>query len=125
VPTTRHNRGADVPDASSHDQNADDTPDEDEYDEAYDNELSPAEAARAALEYITELTGKELQGVVSLERSDNSWLVGVEVVEDRRVPSSNDVLGLYLTEIDAEGSLRTYRRTKRYARGRGDRSEET
>jgi len=116
MPTTRRNGRADVPESSSH---------ADEYDDAYGEELSPAEAARAALGYITELTGKELQGVVSIERSDNGWLVGVEVVEDRRVPSSNDVLGLYLTEIDADGFLSTYRRTRRYARGRGDISEET
>lgn len=124
VPTTRRNGRIDAPKASSRDQQAEDAPDEEEYD-AYDEDLSPAEAARAALEYITELTGKEVRGAVSLERSENGWLVGVEVVEDRRVPSSNDVLGLYLTEIDAEGSLRTYRRTRRYTRGRGDSGEVT
>lgn len=125
VPTTRRNGRVDVPKASSHDQHAEDAPDEDEYDEAYDEDLSPAEAAHAALEYIAELTGKEVRGAVSLERSENGWLVGVEVVEDRRVPSSNDVLGLYVTEIDAEGSLRTYHRTRRYTRGRGDSGEVT
>jgi hypothetical protein len=97
---------------------------EDEYEyEEYGEELTPAEAARAAARHVAALTGKELCGVVSLERSDDGWLAGVEVVEDRRIPSSNDVLGLYLTEVDADGELRTYRRSRRYARGRGDSSE--
>ena len=86
-------------------------------------ELSPADVVRAASEYITELTGKELSGVVSLERAGDGWLVGVEVVEDRRIPSSNDVLGLYRTELDVDGSLVTYNRSRRYPRGRGDPNE--
>ena len=101
-----------------------------EYDEErteeYDDErqeLSPADVVRAASAYITELTGKELSGVVSLERADDGWLVGVEVVEDRRIPSSNDVLGLYRTELDVDGSLVTYNRSRRYPRGRGDTNE--
>ena len=61
--------------------------------------------------------------MISLERAEDGWLVGVEVVEDRRVPSSNDILGLYLTKIDFDGSLVTYQRTKRYARGRGGSTE--
>lgn len=83
-------------------------------------ELSPADVARAASDYITALTGKELSGVVSLERAEDGWLIGVEVVEDSRIPSSNDVLGLYRAELDVDGSLVTYARSRRYPRGRGD-----
>jgi hypothetical protein len=97
--------------------------DDDGYDGEYDEELSPAEAARAAGRHIAQLTGKELCGVVFLERSDDVWRVGVEVVEDRRVPSSSDILGLYEIEVDLDGELVTYRRSRRYARGRGDSSE--
>lgn len=94
---------------------------EDEYDDAEDQpDLSPTEAAQAAAGYITALTGKELGGVVSLERAEDGWLIGVEVVEDRRIPSSNDMLGLYLAKIDLDGSLLTYQRTRRYVRGRGE-----
>lgn len=118
MPTSRRDGRADVPETPSHD-NSHDVPDE-EYDEDEYEEMSPAEVVGAALSYITEFTGKDLRGVVSLEPSEHGWLVGVEVVEDRRVPSSNDVLGLYITEIDAAGYLRTYRRTKRYSRGRAD-----
>jgi hypothetical protein len=112
-------------DEYDHDELDDDLDDEeDEYDEdEYDQALPPGEAARSAARHVTALTGKELGGVVSLERSDNGWLIGVEVVEDRRIPSSNDVLGLYLAQVDADGELVSYRRSRRYARGRGDSSE--
>jgi hypothetical protein len=90
--------------------------------EAYDERdpLSPADVVRAASAYIGELTGKELCGAVSLEPLKDGWLVGVEVIEDRRIPSSNDLLGLYRTELDPDGSLVTYGRVRRYLRGRGD-----
>jgi hypothetical protein len=122
VTTSRHDGRVEAPEAPP-DKHRTQGPPEQEYDEQAYEELTPSEVVGAALSYITEFTGKELRGVVSLEPSENGWLVGVEVVEDRRVPSSNDVLGLYLTEIDADGYLRTYRRTKRYPRGRGDDGE--
>lgn len=100
---------------------------DDEYDDEYDDEeyeeLSPMEAGRAAARHITQLTGKDLSGVVSLDRSEDGWTIGVEVVEDRRIPSSSDILGTYLAEVDPDGELLSYRRTRRYARGRGDSSE--
>jgi hypothetical protein len=122
VTTSRRDGRVETPEAPSKKHRTQDPPDQ-EYDEEAYEEMSPSEVVGAALSYIAEFTGKDLRGVVSLEPSEHGWLVGVEVVEDRRVPSSNDVLGLYLTEIDADGYLRTYRRTKRYARGRGDDGE--
>lgn len=87
--------------------------------------LSPPLAARAGLQHIADLTGKEPSGVTSLERVDHGWVVGVEVVEDRRIPSSTDILGLYIAQIGADGSLVAYRRSRRYPRGKGDSSEVT
>jgi hypothetical protein len=89
-----------------------------------DAELPAHLAARSGLRYIAELTGKPATGVTSMERVEVGWLVGVAVVVDRRIPSSGDVLAVYETEIGRDGSLLGYRRTRRYARGRGDRGEE-
>lgn len=86
-------------------------------------ELSARDGAAAALKTIGELTGKQTVGVASLEPTDTGWLVGVEVVEERRVPSSGDVLALYETEIGLDGDLLSYRRARRYLRGHtGDES---
>jgi hypothetical protein len=84
--------------------------------------MSAASAAQAALRNLAELTTKEPTGITSLESSDDGWVVGVEVVEDKRVPSSADILAVYEAEIDGEdGSLVSYRRERRYSRGQGDR----
>ena len=85
--------------------------------------IAAPEAAAAGLRQVAELTGRETQGVVSLSPAEAGWVVGVEVVEDRRIPSSTDGLALYEAEIGEDGSLRSYRRQRRYARGKSDRGE--
>lgn len=84
--------------------------------------LSAADAAKIGLREIAELTGKQPEGVTGVELGEDSWVVGVEVVEDSRVPSSADILATYEAEVDADGELMSYRRVKRYARGRGEES---
>jgi hypothetical protein len=86
----------------------------------HNNGLTAAQASQVALRQIAELTGKEPAGVTGVEPADDGWVVGVEVVEDRRIPSSTDLLATYETEIDMEGDLLSYRRVRRYPRGRGD-----
>jgi hypothetical protein len=83
-------------------------------------ELSAAQAARAGLRQVAELTAKNPAGVTSVEPAEEGWVVGVEVIEDRRVPSSADIMAIYEATIDMAGSLVSYRRTRRYPRGRGD-----
>ena len=82
--------------------------------------LSAAEASREGLRQIIALTGKEPESVTGVERSKKGWLVTVEVVEDRRIPSSTDILSTYRTELDDDGELLSYRRLRRYSRGSGD-----
>ncbi|MFD0887653.1 gas vesicle protein GvpO [Streptosporangium algeriense] len=82
--------------------------------------LTAATVGRVAVREIAELTARETEGVTFVQPKEDGWLVGVEVVEDRRVPSSGDVLALYEVELDREGDLLSYRRTRRYRRGRGD-----
>jgi hypothetical protein len=73
--------------------------------------------ARLAADYVARMTGKEPEEIVSLEQADDGgWLIGVEVVETRRVPDSTDILAVYEAELDAEGELVAYRRVKRYSR---------
>ncbi|WP_312858384.1 gas vesicle protein GvpO [Pseudonocardia pini] len=78
----------------------------------------PVVAARQAAEQLVTLVGRELESVVSIESSgDDGWVVGVEVVETRRIPDSADILALFEVQIDADGDLTGYRRTARYGRG--------
>jgi hypothetical protein len=82
--------------------------------------ITATEAAREGLQRIAGLAGKDPLGVTSIQPTDDGWLVGVEVVEDHRIPVSTDLLGLYEVELDLVGSLLGYRRTRRYQRGKGD-----
>ena len=77
---------------------------------------APKIAARAA-EQLLELTGREVEGVTGLERTDDGWTVEVEVVEVRRIPDTTDVLALYELTVDSDGDLEGYRRLRRYGRG--------
>jgi hypothetical protein len=71
---------------------------------------------------LIELIGKKPEGVTAIEPTEDGWLVGVEVIEDQRVPSSADILAVYEAQLDPDGSLISYRRSARYSRGKGDMS---
>ncbi|MEV4455923.1 gas vesicle protein GvpO [Microbispora sp. NPDC049633] len=81
--------------------------------------LNAVSAGRLGLRYIADLTSKETEGVTSVEPVENGWLVDVEVVEDRRIPSTSDMLSIYECQVDDEGNLTSYRRTRTYRRGSG------
>jgi Gas vesicle synthesis protein GvpO len=84
------------------------------------SDLTARESAEAALRQVAELTAKQVEGVTGVERTEDGWLVRVEVVEDRRIPSSADILAIYETALDMDGELLSYQRVKRFPRGRSD-----
>lgn len=86
-------------------------------------DLTAGEASQAALRQVAELTSSPTEGITEVARTDDGWIVGVEVVEVERIPSSTDILATYEITIGADGDLVSYRRLKRYARGRGDSGE--
>jgi hypothetical protein len=125
-------RDADEPEAADEDEmlDADEPEAADEDEPPANGQRKPArrsrqgmtagQAAKAALREIAELTAKQPEGVTEVERTEDGWTVGIELVEDQRIPSSADILATYETTIDADGELLSYRRVRRYARGRGD-----
>ena len=86
--------------------------------------MTAGTAAEAGVRLISELTRKDAAGATSVEPGEDGWIVGVEVVEDHRIPSSADILALYEAEIDTDGRLLAYRRLKRYRRGAGNGTED-
>ncbi|MEU8272307.1 gas vesicle protein GvpO [Sphaerisporangium sp. NPDC049002] len=82
--------------------------------------LTAVTAGRAGLRHIGELTGKDVEGVTLVQPSGDGWTVEVEVVEDHRVPSSGDTLGIYAADLDSEGDLVSYRRVRSFKRAKGD-----
>lgn len=82
--------------------------------------LSASELSRAALTTVEELTGYEPEAVTALEWDGELWRVTVDVLEMARIPSTTDVLGSYVVQLDEEGTLRGYKRTGRFVRGTPD-----
>ncbi|HKS49756.1 MAG TPA: gas vesicle protein GvpO [Amycolatopsis sp.] len=82
-----------------------------------EEELSAVSIASKALDVLSGLTTKPLNGVTSVEPIEDGWLVEIEVLEERRIPSSSDMLALYEVELGFDGTLLAYRRTRRYGRG--------
>jgi len=79
--------------------------------------VSGPQAAGQAAADLLQLIGKDIEGIVGLERADGGWKVEVEVLELRRIPNTTDVLALYEVDADEDGSLVGYRRLHRYGRG--------
>ncbi|MFC5747577.1 gas vesicle protein GvpO [Actinomadura rugatobispora] len=91
--------------------------------------ISAAEAAKRAVHHVTEMTGRAAESVIGVQRTapsgdgdagggEGGWCVTVEVVETHRIPDSADILATYQAEVDADGELVSYRRLRRYPRGR-------
>lgn len=81
--------------------------------------LSAAELSQAALVTVAELTGYQPEAVTALEwdGDDDAWRITVDVLELSRIPNTTDVLGTYAVELDEQGTLRGYKRIRRYTRG--------
>jgi hypothetical protein len=74
-------------------------------------------AARRAAEQVVALTGRDFESVISIERTEDGWRIGVEVVETHRIPDSADILASFEVNVDRRGELSGYHRTRRYSRG--------
>nr|WP_271210290.1 gas vesicle protein GvpO [Rhodococcus wratislaviensis] len=79
--------------------------------------VSAAAAAAAALRDIADVIGKESENATAVLPTEEGWSVEVEVVDDRHIPPSADMLALYEVVLDLDGELLSYRRTRRYRRG--------
>jgi hypothetical protein len=79
--------------------------------------LSAGELAAAAMRTIEELTGHHVEAATGLEWDGESWCITVDALELARVPNTTDVLGTYEVQLDGAGTLRGYRRVRRYVRG--------
>lgn len=79
--------------------------------------MSGARVAGEAVRQFSELSSKEVEGVTSLRRTEDGWVVELDVLELRRVPETTDVLALYEVTVDSSGELEGYRRARRYVRG--------
>jgi hypothetical protein len=86
-------------------------------------ETAGMQAARRAARQVMALTGHEPENVVSVDRNEDGWHVGVEVLELHRIPDTTDIMAVYEVTLDGRGELVGCRRGPRYHRGRADGQE--
>ena len=82
--------------------------------------LTAAELGKAAMTTVRELTGYEPEAVTALEWDGELWQVTVDVLELSRIPNTTDVLGQYVVRLDQSGTLRGYRRERRFQRSQAE-----
>ena len=75
------------------------------------------ETVELAADYLVDITDYQPTQVTALEPTDaGGWIVELEAVVERRIPSSADMLELYEIELDADGEVLAHRRIDRYMR---------
>ncbi len=60
--------------------------------------------------------------VVGISRSEDGWIVSIEMIEKKSIPDSMDLLGRYEVSVDGSGNIRDFSRVR--LRKRGDTSED-
>ena len=79
--------------------------------------LTVRDAVALVRDFVTEMTeGEAVRMTSATPTEEGGWIIEVETVEDRRIPSSADILAIYEVEIDAGGEMLAYQRTRRYMR---------
>jgi hypothetical protein len=69
-----------------------------------------------ALQTVAKLVGCPAEGVTGLRRTDDGWVVVVEVLEVERLPETTDVLASYEVNVSQDGEIVGYERVRRYLR---------
>ena len=87
---------------------------------ANNGSLTAAELGRAAMTTVQELTGYEAEAVTALEWDGELWQITVDVLELARIPNTTDMIGEYIVRLDESGTLRGYRRERRFQRCQAD-----
>jgi hypothetical protein len=82
--------------------------------------LSAAELGKAAMTTVRELTGYTPEAVTALEWDGEFWQITVDVLELSRIPNTTDVIGEYVVRLDEGGTLRGYRRERRFMRSQAE-----
>ena len=78
--------------------------------------MSMRDVVQAARDEIAELVGRPAEAVSAVERTEDGWVVTVEVVELERVPPTTSVLASYEVEFDHSGEVESFNRLRRYYR---------
>jgi hypothetical protein len=92
----------------------------DEDSEAASPSISAKEMIQAAMEALRDLSGHEPESATGLQWDGEAWLVTIQVCELRRIPNTTDLIATYVVQLDGDGNLSGYKRTRRIPRGQAE-----
>lgn len=67
-------------------------------------------------EQLHSMLGLQVEMITGVKQRGDGWSVQAQVVEQRRIPPSSDVIGIYDAELDSSGELTSVERTHRSTR---------
>lgn len=79
--------------------------------------MNTEEVIKRAQEEFVKLGKTPTNGVTSLSRTDEGWIILLEALERKAIPDTMDVLGLYELHLDDKGDLTGLDRKKLRKRG--------
>jgi len=61
---------------------------------------------------LTALTNLKVSSVVGVTKQETGWQVGIELIERKAIPDTQDLLGVYEVMVNDAGELVTYERKR-------------
>lgn len=74
--------------------------------------LAIPELVTKAREELSKITGLELSSVLSATKTEEGWVVSVELVEKYSIPDQMDILAVYEARMDNDGNLLQFNRKR-------------
>jgi hypothetical protein len=65
---------------------------------------------------MASVTGLAPETVTRFDRGEEGWSVGIDMVEHRAIPRTQDVLATFDVMVDDDGTVRRWKRTGRFLR---------
>ncbi len=65
-----------------------------------------------AREELTKITGLELSSVIGTTKSEEGWIITIELIEKYSIPDQMDILAVYETLMDDDGNLLSFSRKR-------------
>lgn len=78
--------------------------------------ISPADIVERARRQLETLTGLPADTVSRFDRGETGWTLGVDMIEHRSIPRTNDLIAAFEVLLDESGNLVRWRRTGRHLR---------
>lgn len=79
--------------------------------------MGPNGIVEKAKEQLVKATNLVVDGVVGITKTEEGWLVSLEMLERRSIPDTMDLLGLYEVKLYDDGKLVGFDRKRVRKRG--------